>query len=89
MTDVKDKDNCVAVPKMNIYAYSGKPFLYGLVLGNISASASVSASVGGNIIAGGNDLGITSANYTNYLVASDSNVALLNPVTSWYTGSAN
>ena len=89
MTDVKVKDNCVAVPKMNIYAYSGKPFLYGLVLGNISASASVSASVGGNIIAGGNDLGITSANYTNYLVASDSNVALLNPVTSWYTGSAN
>jgi hypothetical protein len=89
MTDVKVKDNCVAVPKMNIYAYSGKPFLYGLVLGNISASASVSASVGGNIIAGGNDLGITSANYTNYLVASDSNVALLNPVTSWYAGSAN
>jgi hypothetical protein len=72
---------------MDVY---GKPnstnFLYGLVIGNIWQDAVVSSvQVGGSIKAGGNDLAITSENYTQYLVSAASGAALTSPTTTWYT----
>lgn len=86
ITNVTVKDDCIANTTMDIYSYPGKPFLYGLVIGNIQTSATVSsASVGGSIKANGTDLNITSENYTGYLVSSASGAALASPVTTWYT----
>ena len=86
ITNVTVKDDCIANTTMDIYSYPGKPFLYGLVIGNIQTSATVSSvSVGGSIKANGTDLNITSENYTGYLVSSASGAALASPVTTWYT----
>ena len=87
MSDVEIKGDCVSVPAMDIYGKPGSTnFLYGLVIGNIHTSATVSSvSVGGSIKAGGTDLGITSENYTGYLVSAASGAALTSPVTTWYT----
>ena len=77
---------CIAKADMNIYAYPKKPFFYGLILGNIKTSATVSnASVAGSIIADGTDLNITAENYSDYLISATSNVKLSDPTTSWYT----
>ena len=82
--------DCVAKTDMNIYAYTGKPFFYGLIIGNIKTSASVTnTSVAGSIIAGGSNIGITSENYANYLISETSNKNLSNPTTSWYTEPSN
>ena len=87
MSDVEIKGNCVSVPAMDIYGKPGSTnFLYGLVIGNIHTSATVSSvSVGGSIKANGTDLNITSENYTGYLISSASGAALASPVTTWYT----
>ena len=89
--EVTIKDNCTSVPTMDIYGKNTTNFLYGLVIGNINIGASIeSVAVAGSIKAGvakqtQTDLGITSENYTGYLISANSNVKLSSPVTTWYT----
>ena len=75
--DAVSVDNCTVKPAMAIYAYTGKPFLYGLIFGNIKGAATVgTASVGGWITADGVTPEITADNYTSYLVSAKSNAQL-------------
>lgn len=89
--EVTIKDNCTSVPTMDIYGKNTTNFLYGLVIGNINIGASIeSVAVAGSIKAGvakqtQTDLGITSENYTGYLISANSNVKISSPVTTWYT----
>ena len=70
-------DNCIAKPTMDIYAYTGKPFFYGLLFGNIKDTATVnSTSVGGAITADSVILEITPENFANHLISAQSNTQL-------------
>ena len=83
---VSVKENCIAKPEMNIYAYTGKPFFYGLIFGNIKTSASIeNTQVAGSITADGTAKDINSDNFMSHITSASSNVSPSTSNITWYT----